>query len=320
MEYAPMIGTTVSHYTILEKLGGGGMGVVYKARDTRLNRVVALKFLPPNLTQDEQSKKRFIQDAQAASSLQHPAICTIHDIDETKDGQLFIVMECYDGETLKQRLQRGPLAIEDVENLAAQMAQGLLKAHESGIIHRDLKSANVMITGTGSVKIIDFGLAKLLGAGSITKTGTTHGTISYMCPEQIRGGKIDHRCDLWSFGVLLYEMVTGVLPFASEFEQATMYRIISDSYAPVASLRPDAPQHLVDLIGGCTQASRPRSGINSSSPWFTRHGQLGRKNIEVGADTRHRRSPGIVFSPPDFCSSSFDIDHRGALFSESDQR
>jgi serine/threonine protein kinase len=138
MEHAPMIGTTISHYTILEKLGGGGMGVVYKARDTRLNRIVALKFLPPDLTQDEESKKRFIQEAQAASSLQHPAICTIHDIDETKDGQLFIVMDCYEGETLKHVLKRGTLPIVDVENFARQMAQGLLKAHESGIIHRDL--------------------------------------------------------------------------------------------------------------------------------------------------------------------------------------
>jgi serine/threonine protein kinase len=180
-----MIGKIVSHYQILEKLGEGGMGVVYKAEDTKLKRTVALKFLPPELTRDPEAKERFIREAQAASALQHHHICTIHDIDETPDGQLFIVMDCYAGETLKQKISRGPLEIGEAIDLALQIANGLERAHEEGIIHRDIKPANTIVTDRGEVKILDFGLAKLAGQAQLTKDNSTLGTVAYMSPEQL---------------------------------------------------------------------------------------------------------------------------------------
>jgi len=169
-----MIGKTISHYKILEKLGEGGMGVVYKAKDTKLDRFVALKFLPHHLSQSEEEKQRFIHEAKAASALDHPNICTIHEIDETEDGQMFIAMACYEGETLKARTERGPLSLEEAIDIAMQVAQGLARAHEEKIVHRDIKPANVMLTKDGVVKIVDFGLAKLSGQTKLTKAGTKH--------------------------------------------------------------------------------------------------------------------------------------------------
>ena len=201
-----MIGQIISHYRIIEQLGCGGMGVVYKAEDTRLNRIIALKFLPPELTRDKEAKQRFIHEAQAASSLQHHNICTIHDIDETEDGQMFICMDSYEGETLKEKITKGPLKIDETINIAIQLAEGLQCAHDHGIIHRDIKPANIFITKAGEVKILDFGLAKLTGRSIITKMGSTVGTVDYMSPEQTRGENIDHRTDIWSFGIVLYEM------------------------------------------------------------------------------------------------------------------
>ncbi len=182
-----MIGRTVSHYRILEKLGEGGMGVVYKAEDTRLKRTVALKFLPPELTRDAAAKKRFIQEAQAASSLEHPNICTIHEIGETAEGQIFICMSCYAGETLKKKIEERPPAGGKAVDIALQIARGLSRAHEAGVVHRDIKPANIMVTDRGEVKILDFGLAKLAGQARLTRTGTTVGTVAYMSPEQARG-------------------------------------------------------------------------------------------------------------------------------------
>ncbi len=208
-----MIGSVVSHYKILEKLGEGGMGVVYKAEDTRLKRTVALKFLPPDLTRDPDAKERFIHEAQAASSLQHNNICVVYDIDETDDGQMFISMECLEGETLKKEIERGPLKIEEALDIAIQIARGHTKAHESGIVHRDIKPANILITSDGVAKIVDFGLAKLSGRTMLTKTGSTLGTAPYMSPEQASGGVVDHRTDIWSLGVVLYEMIAGRRPF-----------------------------------------------------------------------------------------------------------
>ncbi|MFQ5640839.1 MAG: protein kinase, partial [bacterium] len=223
-----MIGKTISHYKIIEKLGGGGMGVVYKAKDTKLKRTVALKFLPPDLTRDAEAKERFMLEAQAASALDHPNICTIYEIDETEDGQLFIAMACYDGETLKQKVAGGKLQVASAMDISCQIAQGMAKAHEQGIVHRDIKPANLMVTSDGIVKILDFGLAKLTGVTQLTKTGTTLGTVAYMSPEQAQGVTMDHRTDIWSLGVVLYEMVSGELPFRGEYEQAVIYSILNE--------------------------------------------------------------------------------------------
>ena len=222
-----MVGKTISHYKITEKLGKGGMGIVYKAEDTKLRRTVALKFLPPELTRDPDSKKRFIREAQAASALQHNNICTIHDVDETEDGQSFIVMDFYEGETLKKKIERKPLDISESIEISIQVAQGLDKAHKKDIVHRDIKPANIMITEEGTPKIVDFGLAKLATQTKLTKEGTTLGTIAYMSPEQTRGESIDHRSDIWSLGVILYEMISGKLPFRGDYDQADKENALS---------------------------------------------------------------------------------------------
>ncbi len=254
-----MIGQTVSHYRILEKLGEGGMGIVYKAEDTRLKRTVALKFLPPALTCDSEAKERFIQEARAASALEHPNICNIHEIGETEPapaeagGQLFIVMAYYEGQTLKERLRVGathasPLPILEAIDIAIQIAQGLHEAHEKGIIHRDIKPANIIITDKGQVKILDFGLAKLKGQIHLTKEGTTVGTVAYMSPEQARGEKVDHRTDIWSLGVVLYEMLTGQLPFRGEYDQAVIYSILNEQPKTINLVRKDVPGKLEDIV------------------------------------------------------------------------
>lgn len=247
-----MIGKTISHYKILEKLGEGGMGVVYKAQDTKLDRLVALKFLPAHLSSSDEEKRRFIHEAKAASGLQHNNICTIHEIDETKpapgapgDGQMFICMDYYEGQTLKERIERGPLNLGETIDIALQTAEGLAKAHEKEIVHRDLKPANVIITKDGVVKIVDFGLAKLRGMTKLTKTGTTLGTVSYMSPEQARGEEVDHRTDIFSFGVLLYEMVMGQQPFDSDYEQAIIYSILHEEPRPLSR---DVPEELQNLV------------------------------------------------------------------------
>ena len=222
-----MIGTTVGHYRIVEELGGGGMGVVYRAEDTHLGRDVALKFLPPELTRDAEARERFTLEARAASALDHANICTIHDIDETDDGQLFIAMAFYDGETLKARLGRGPLEIDEAIDIARQIASGLERAHESGIVHRDIKPANVMITRHGEARIVDFGIAKLAGAARLTRTGSTLGTLGYMSPEQAEGGEVGPRADLWALGVVLYEMLVGALPFRGGTDAETVAAILA---------------------------------------------------------------------------------------------
>ncbi len=244
-----MIGRVIAHYRILGPLGGGGMGVVYQAQDLSLERVVALKFLPPELTRDEDSKTRFLQEARAASALDHPNICTIHEVGETDEGQLYLAMACYDGETLKQRLQRGPLPIDEALETAQQVARGLVKAHRHGIVHRDIKPANLMITTDEIVKILDFGIAKLAGAAGLTRIGSSLGTPGYMSPEQARGEEVDPRTDVWSLGAVLYEMVTGRRPFRGDHDQAVLYALFNLEPEPVAQLRPDAPPELVRIIG-----------------------------------------------------------------------
>jgi non-specific serine/threonine protein kinase len=246
-----MIGKTISHYKILEELGRGGMGVVYKAEDTKLRRTVALKFLPPELTRDPEVKERFIHEAQTASALDHPNICNVHEIDETEDGQIFICMANYQGESLKEKLERGPLEPAEATGIAYQIAGGLARAHESGIIHRDIKPANIIVTERGEAKIVDFGLAKLSGQSKLTRIGTTLGTVSYMSPEQSKGYEVDHRTDIWALGVVLYEMITGHVPFKGDYEQAVIYSILNDQPEPLASARPGAPPGLQGIIDRC---------------------------------------------------------------------
>ena len=242
-----MIGKTSSHYKILEKLGEGGMGVVYKAEDTKLQRVVALKFLPENLTRDAEAKARLIQEARAAAALNHPNICTIYEIDES-EGQVFLALEFIEGETLKKKVNSDQLSVTSVIEYALQIASGLQAAHERGVVHRDIKSANVMLTTKGQIKIMDFGLAKLAGSSLLTKEKSTMGTVAYMSPEQARGRKVDPRTDLWSFGVVLYEMLTGQLPFQSDHEQVMIYAIINETPEPISDLRPDTPKELEDIV------------------------------------------------------------------------
>jgi serine/threonine protein kinase len=233
-----MIGQTISHYKILEKLGEGGMGVVYRARDTTLDRDVALKFLTTGLESGGPERARFLQEARAASALNHPNICDIHDIGETSDGRMFMVMACYEGETLKSRIANGPLQIEGAYDVVTQIARGLQKAHEKGIVHRDVKPGNVIITMDGTAKILDFGLAKLAGSkAGLTGAGATIGTVAYMSPEQARGGDVDHRTDIWSLGVVLYEMLSGLRPFRSEYDQAVVYGILNGEPDPLIGTR-----------------------------------------------------------------------------------
>ncbi len=239
---------TVSHYRVHQKLGGGGMGVVYKATDTRLKRTVALKFLPPELTRDEDAKRRFMHEAEAASALDHPNICTIFEIDETPDGQLFLVMAYYDGETLKKRIERGPLPMDEAVDIADRAAQGLAKAHASGMVHRDIKPANVMMPKDGQVKIVDFGLAKLMGQTDLTRTGTTLGTVAYMSPEQVAGGQADQRSDVWALGVMLYELLAGQLPFRGDHHLVMMKAIQYDAPQPLLDRRSDVPEDVQAIV------------------------------------------------------------------------
>ena len=243
-----MEGQTLSHYKVLEKLGGGGMGVVYKALDTHLDRHVALKLLPPELTRDDDARERFVLEAKAASALDHPNICTIYDIDETPDGQLFIAMGYYEGETLKQRISKGPLPIDEALDITIQIAQGLSEAHAADIIHRDIKPANVMLTKNGLVKIVDFGIAKLLGVTGPTKTGSTVGTVSYMSPEQLAGKETDQRTDVWSLGAVLYEMLTGRPPFTGDNEWAVIGAISGQELPRPRSHRSEIPVAVEELV------------------------------------------------------------------------
>ncbi len=238
-----MEGRVVSHYRILKRLGAGGMGVVYQAEDTRLKRTVALKFLPPELTRDESARERFIQEAQAASALDHPNICAIYDVDSA-DEQLFIAMAYYEGETLRDRIARAPLGVSEAIDFAQQIARGLDHAHHAGIVHRDIKPANVIVTRGGVVKIVDFGIAKILDRTGPTQTGTTLGTVVYMAPEQVHGYTVDHRADLWALGVVLYEMLTGRAPFGGDRDMAILHNILHESPPAARTLRADLPPAL----------------------------------------------------------------------------
>ena len=296
-----MIGRTVSHYKIIEEVGRGGMGVVYKALDTTLDRTVALKFLPAEFSGSTDEKQRFLQEAKAASALDHANICTVYEVGETDDGQMFIAMGYYEGETLKETIRKGQLPLQDAIRLGVQIARALAKAHEQEIIHRDIKPANILVTREGDAKILDFGLAKLRGQAMLTKAGTTLGTAAYMSPEQARGEEVDARTDIWSLGIVLYEMLAGRSPFASDYEQAMVYQILNDEPAPLRESRPEVSAELESVVRRCL-AKEPserfgtmkevegalsvfrQGGSSASRPVIPRWESKGRKRIAlVGA-------------------------------------
>ncbi len=242
-----MINQTISHYKILEKLGEGGMGVVYKAEDMKLKRTVALKFLPHHLITLQEDQARFLQEAQAAATLNHPNVCTIHDIQE-HDGQQFIVMEYVDGVTLREKIQQAPLKTNDATSYAIQIGEALQEAHSKGIVHRDIKADNIMLNTKNQIKVMDFGLAKLKGSLKLTRSSSTVGTLAYMAPEQIQGGKVDARSDIFSFGVVVYEMLTGRTPFRGEHEAAMMYSILNEEPEPIQKDRPELSSEFLHIL------------------------------------------------------------------------
>jgi len=257
-EKDPFKGKTFARrYTIIEKLGEGGMGAVYKANDSRLERVVALKFLPAGMTRNENAKKRFVQEARAAAALDHPNICAVYEVDEVR-GQSFIVMAYIQGLSLKDKIATGFLKVEDALGIAIQVAEGLVEAHSRGVIHRDIKPGNIMLTEKGQAKIMDFGLAKLEGKADLTKTSTVMGTTAYMSPEQARGDPVDQGTDIWSFGAMLYEMLAGTGPFGEKSNQALIYSILNEPPKSLTARRPDIPRPLEESVRKALEKDRTR--------------------------------------------------------------
>jgi non-specific serine/threonine protein kinase len=279
----------VGPYRLLEEIGRGGMGVVYRARDDRLARDVAVKFLPPHLRADAEVKERFLAEARAASRLDHPNICTVYDLGEADDGRLFLVMACYEGRTLAEKLAEGRLPVDEALDLTTQIARGLARAHEAGIVHRDIKPANVMVTVRGEAKILDFGVAKLEGM-AVTRPGGRVGTVAYMAPEQIRGEEVDSRADLWSLGVLLFEMVTGRQAFPGEREASVLHAVL---YQPLPSLI-DAPVEApadLEVIQKKLLARRPEERYRSAAELLAALEAI--RGIRPAAPRRERASGPI---------------------------
>jgi tetratricopeptide (TPR) repeat protein len=243
-----LVGQVVAHFRVVERLGAGGMGVVYRAADTRLPRTVALKLLQPELTLSAAARQRLLREARAVAALDHPNLCTVLEVGETTAGQTFLAMTCYDGEDLRERLRRGPLPPAQALEIADQIAAGLEHAHARGIVHRDLKPANVMITGEGRVKVLDFGLARLMDETRLTGTGASFGTPAYMSPEQIHSAAVDARSDVWSLGVLFHEMLTGEAPFAGEGTQGVFYSILHEEPPPLAARVAELPRGLAAVV------------------------------------------------------------------------
>ncbi len=257
-----MVGKTLSHYKILEELGRGGMGIVYKGEDTKLHRTVAIKVLPAAALSSDDDRARFYREARAAASLSHPNIATVYEIDEavpegSKDDDLrpFIAMEFIEGDTLEDRIKQGPMKLREAVRIASEMAEGLKAAHAKDIVHRDIKAANVMLDGDGRAKILDFGLAQTAQSTKLTRMGSTLGTVAYMSPEQARGEEVDARTDIWALGVTLYEMIAGTHPFGGDYEQAVIYSIMNEDPEPLTAVRTGVPMGLEWIINKCLSKS-----------------------------------------------------------------
>ncbi|MGH8003839.1 MAG: protein kinase domain-containing protein, partial [Limisphaerales bacterium] len=270
------------------------MGIVYKAQDMKLKRTVALKLLAPGLAGEAEAGARFIHEAQTASALDHPNICTIYEIDHSREGRWFIAMAYYEGETLKEKIKRGVLKPEEAVEIALQTAQGLAKAHERGIIHRDIKPANIIITGDGVAKLLDFGLAKLSGQTRLTKSGATPGTVAYMSPEQAKGEEADQRADIWSLGVVLFEMAAGQLPFKGGNEQAAIYSILNKTPEPVTALRPGTPLELEQILDKAL-AKKPEERYPTMAEMLADLRALSHKLKSGSSQPSERRLPRLFY-------------------------
>lgn len=276
-------GQLLGPYRIVEEIGFGGMGVVYAALDTRLDRDVALKCLPAHLSKHSESRQRFMTEAKAASQLDHPNICVLFDIGEMPDGSLYLTMPYYQGENLADQIEGGPLPLETVLGIARQVGSGLAAAHEKGIVHRDIKPANLMLTTDGQVKIVDFGIAKMTGI-ELTRTGGSVGTVAYMAPEQIRGEQVDHRTDLWALGVIMYEALTGQRPFAGALPHEIMMAVLSDTAEPVSQICPSLGDTIDPLLSKLLAHDPAQRYPNAETLLEDLDGVLGRCAGRRGSD------------------------------------